>query len=95
MQLSALVLHPIIIIRISTFFVGNRLRHKDFPLNIYTEEIKQLAQSAKTLTRLEHPDACYTGNNPICGDRVIIDRHRYSNEIDTEAKISIDFEVRG
>lgn len=64
-------------------------------MNIYTEEIKLLGKSAEMLARLEHPDSSHTGSNPVCGDRVIIDLHRYSDHIDADPKISIGFEVRG
>ena len=41
--------------------------------DLYQKAIVDLAKRARTMPRLENPDLSVTVDNPLCGDRVILD----------------------
>ncbi len=57
---------------------------------LYHDEIIRLSQKCKSRKRLENPDSTYRADNPICGDKVIIDLKLNKHEI-----LKIGLEVRG
>ncbi|MSP87199.1 MAG: iron-sulfur cluster assembly scaffold protein [Alphaproteobacteria bacterium] len=58
--------------------------------DLYQQAITTLAKAATGAGKLEHPDACETVDNPLCGDRVTMDVELTDNRI---ARLAHD--VRG